>query len=157
MVDVVSPEVRSRMMSGIQGKNTKPEILLRKYLHARGFRFRLHRKDLPGRPDVVLKKFNCVILVHGCFWHRHPGCAYATTPGSRREFWVQKLEGNALRDCRQISALQASNWRVLVVWECGLKHALESLIQIDQFIIGSESCAQWPEAPPKAKKALELA
>lgn len=152
MIDVVSPEVRSRMMSGIQGKNTKPELVIRKFLHARGFRFRLHRKDLPGRPDLVLQKYRCVVLVHGCFWHRHPGCAYATTPGTRKEFWAEKFEKNVVRDGINIDALQASGWRVLVVWECGLKHAMDVVAQIDEFITGNAACMFWPETPPKPKK-----
>lgn len=151
MIDVVSSEVRSRMMSGIRGKNTKPELTIRRYLHARGFRFRLHRKDLPGRPDLVLQKYKCVVLVHGCFWHRHPGCAYATKPITRHEFWADKFEENIIRDAIQINALQASNWRVLVVWECGLKRAMDKVEQIDEFITGDAVFMNWPVIPPKPK------
>src|SRR4051812_48917573 len=98
MPDVVTPETRSRMMSGIRGRDTKPELAVRRYLHSRGLRYRLHVSDLPGRPDIVLPARRTVVFVHGCFWHRHEGCRFAYTPKSRQEFWVPKLEGNAARD-----------------------------------------------------------
>ena len=104
MVDVVDKATRSRMMSGIQGKNTKPELLVRKYLHGRGLRFRLHARELPGKPDLVFPKYKAVVFVHGCFWHRHAGCKYATTPGSREQFWTNKLSENVARDAYQIAA-----------------------------------------------------
>jgi len=100
VTDVVDPETRSRMMSGIGGQNTKPEIVVRKALFAAGFRFRLHRKDLPGRPDVVLPGWRVAVFVHGCFWHAHRGCRYAKMPASRREFWEAKLATNVERDRR---------------------------------------------------------
>lgn len=129
MVDVVSPEARSRMMSGIRGKNTRPEVAVRKLLFASGYRFRLHRKDLPGAPDIVLPSKRIAIFVHGCFWHRHEGCKYATLPKTRPEFWLEKLSGNAARDLRTMAELRNMDWRVLTVWECSLKGpaALESL------------------------------
>ena len=120
MVDVVDPATRSRMMSGIRGKDTKPELLVRKYLHARGLRFRLHVKDLPGKPDVVFPKYRAVVFVHGCFWHHHAGCKYATMPSSRADFWANKLSDNVARDQYQFAALEGLGWRVLVVWECEL-------------------------------------
>lgn len=127
MVDVVDSATRSRMMAGIQGKNTKPELLVRKYLHGRGLRFKLHVKELPGKPDLVLPKFRAVVFVHGCFWHQHAGCKYATTPSSREHFWTNKLSENVARDSYQISALGGLGWRVFVVWECELRNNLTRL------------------------------
>lgn len=121
MVDVVDKQTRSRMMAGIRGKNTKPEVLLRKALHAEGFRFLLHDRRLPGRPDIVLPKWNAVIEVHGCFWHRHEGCRFATTPATRPDFWAEKFAANVARDRRNVKLLQAAGWRTAVVWECRLR------------------------------------
>ena len=121
MADIVDPETRSRMMAGIRGSNTKPEIALRKALHARGLRFRLHDKNLPGRPDIVLPKYRAVIFVNGCFWHRHEGCRYATMPATRSEFWKAKFRANVDRDKRNLNDLLEIGWRTLVVWECELK------------------------------------
>lgn len=120
-------------MSGIGGKNTKPELLVRKALFAAGFRFRLHRKDLPGRPDVVLPGRRVVVFVHGCFWHAHQGCRYAKIPSTRREFWEAKLAANVERDRRTREALLSAGWRVLVVWECatrssGVRERLSELL-----------------------------
>lgn len=108
-------------MSGIRRKDTKPEMTVRKALFAAGFRFRLHRRDLPGAPDVVLPSRRIAIFVHGCFWHRHEGCRLAAVPSTRPEFWTTKLEGNALRDRRNIERLRGLGWRVLVVWECAIR------------------------------------
>jgi DNA mismatch endonuclease (patch repair protein) len=121
MVDIVDRKTRSRMMSGIRAKNTKPELLVRKYLHNRGLRYRLHAKELPGKPDLVLPKFNAVVFVHGCFWHQHSGCKYATKPNSREQFWANKLSENVARDTYQIAALGELGWRVFIVWECELR------------------------------------
>ena len=123
MTDVVSPESRSRMMSGIRGKDTKPEMIVRKALFAAGYRFRLHRKDLPGVPDIVLPIRRVAIFVHGCFWHMHAGCKYAKLPSTRPEFWNEKLSGNALRDQKARDALLSNGWRVLIVWECATRDA----------------------------------
>lgn len=123
MADIVDPATRSRMMSGIGGRDTKPEVVVRKALFATGLRFRLHGKDLPGRPDVVLPGRRVAVFVHGCFWHAHRGCRYATTPGSHREFWEAKLAVNVERDLRAINALLSAGWRVLVVWECATRSA----------------------------------
>lgn len=120
MVDSLSPTERSERMSRIRSKDTAPEVALRRALHALGFRFRLHRKDLPGRPDIVLPRHRVVIFVHGCFWHRHVGCGIATTPKSNTAFWVEKFERNVARDVRSIERLEAQGWRVIVVWECEL-------------------------------------
>ncbi len=115
-------------MSRIRGKNTKPEILIRKLLHAAGFRFRLHVQDLPGKPDIVLRKHKTVIFVHGCFWHRHEGCAGATTPKTRTEFWTVKFQGTMQRDQRKREELEKAGWRVITVWECDLKRAPNSVL-----------------------------
>jgi DNA mismatch endonuclease, patch repair protein len=109
------------MMAGIKGQNTKPEMLVRKALHAAGFRFRLHDRRLPGRPDIVLSKWRAVVHVHGCFWHRHAGCRYATTPASNEEFWRRKFDQNVSRDHQNIQRLVDLGWRVATVWECELK------------------------------------
>ncbi|HBU14820.1 MAG TPA: very short patch repair endonuclease [Gemmobacter sp.] len=122
MTDVVSPEVRSRMMAGIRGRDTQPELLLRRAMHARGFRFRLHRKDLPGSPDLVFPRYRVVVFVHGCFWHRHEGCRYTTTPKTRIDFWQAKFEANLARDQKVEEALACAGWRIAIVWECALRH-----------------------------------
>lgn len=118
MTDVVSPAVRSQMMSGIRGKNTRPELRVRQLLHRLGYRFRLHRKDLPGSPDLVLPRHSLAVFVHGCFWHLHAGCRFSKVPGTRTDFWLAKLERNRERDRSTAIALQAEGWRVLVIWEC---------------------------------------
>ena len=120
VADVVSPAVRSRMMAGIRGRNTLPERSLRKQLFAAGLRFRVQRKDLPGRPDIVLAKFGAVIFVHGCFWHRHPECRFTTTPKSNAQFWSEKFQRNVARDRRNELALRELGWKVAVVWECAV-------------------------------------
>ena len=109
------------MMAGIGAKNTKPEIVVRQILHRLGYRFRLHRKDLPGKPDVVLPKWNTVIFVHGCFWHGHENCSLFRLPKSRTDFWREKIEGNQLRDEKARSDLSGQGWRVVEVWECAIK------------------------------------
>ena len=120
MADVLTSEQRRLNMSRIRGKDTKPELLLRHGLHARGLRYRLHRKDLPGRPDIVFPRYSATILVHGCFWHGHD-CPLFKLPTTRREFWATKIERNKARDARDIAGLSAAGWRVLQVWECALK------------------------------------
>lgn len=121
MVDVFNASTRSRMMSGIRGRDTRPEMAVRRALFSAGLRYRLHRRDLPGAPDVALGGRKVAIFVHGCFWHRHKGCRYAKLPATRPEFWKAKLEGNAERDERSIEALRAMGWRVLIVWECAIR------------------------------------
>ena len=108
-------------MAGIKGRNTKPEIKLRQILHREGFRFRLHCRDMPGRPDIVLKKYRTAIFVHGCFWHRHHGCRYASTPSTRADFWQAKFEANVARDSAVREVLLAAGWRVATIWECALR------------------------------------
>ena len=120
-MDVHTPEQRQRNMSAIKGKDTKPEIQVRKALHALGYRFRLHRKDLPGKPDIVLPKYKTVIFVNGCFWHRHPGCKYASTPSTNSDFWNAKFEENTARDKRNYAQLEELGWKVVVIWECEVK------------------------------------
>lgn len=126
-MDVVDQATRSRMMSAIRGKNTQPELKVRRFLHAYGYRFRLHRKDLPGNPDIVLPKLMTCIFVHGCFWHKHENCRYAPTPKSRPEFWENKLSTNAERDAKASEALQRLGWTVFIVWECQLRDAETTL------------------------------
>ena len=130
MADTVDPEVRTRMMRANARRDTQPELLVRRHLHARGFRFRLDVGSLPGRPDIVLRKWNAAIFVHGCYWHRHPGCRYATMPKSNVGFWTAKFDGNRERDRAAIAALLSLGWRVAVVWECGLRgHARQSTME----------------------------
>lgn len=121
MADIVDVITRSRMMSGIRGKNTKPEILVRKALSSQGFRYRLHRKDLPGAPDIAMPGRKIAIFAHGCFWHMHQGCRLAKMPSTRPEFWRAKLCRNSERDSEAVAALAALGWRVLIVWECSTK------------------------------------
>lgn len=118
MTDVVTPEVRSRMMASIKGKNTKPETALRRMLHARGLRYRLNCRHLSGSPDIVFPRWHTVVFVHGCFWHRHLGCKMATVPKTRQGFWENKFDENVARDLRNETALLDAGWRVAVVWGC---------------------------------------
>lgn len=121
VTDTLTKEQRSRNMSRIRGTNTRPERAVRSLLHRMGFRFRLHRRDLPGRPDIVLPKYRTVVLVHGCFWHRHAGCRFAYTPKSRVIFWKAKFAANVKRDNSVRAALTSSDWKVVTVWECELR------------------------------------
>ncbi|MBI5101564.1 MAG: DNA mismatch endonuclease Vsr [Nitrospirae bacterium] len=118
MVDIVTKAKRSEMMSRIRGSNTIPEIKIRSMLHRKGYRFRLHRKDLPGKPDIVLPRFRTAIFVHGCFWHRHEDCPYAYTPKTRKEFWSRKFDSNVRRDRVVRGELVRMGWQVVTVWEC---------------------------------------
>lgn len=124
---------RSDIMRAVKRAHTRPEIVVRQALHALGLRFRLHRRDLPGSPDIVLPKFRTVVFVHGCFWHRHPDCRYATTPKSRQEYWLPKFEANVERDARKEAQLRELGWRVLVMWECETKslEALEAHLRLE--------------------------
>lgn len=125
MADVVDSATRSRMMAGIRGANTQPEVRLRKALHRLGLRFRLHRAGLPGRPDIVFPGRMAVVLVHGCFWHRHKGCRFATVPATRADFWKGKFDANVERDARNVAALRKLGWRVRIVWECDIRKDTE--------------------------------
>ena len=138
--DTVTPDVRSRMMAGIKGKDTKPEKMVRSALHRLGFRFRIHRNDLPGKPDLVFRKHNAVIFVHGCFWHGHD-CHLFKWPKTRSNFWRQKIESNIARDRKHISVLEDSGWRVAIVWECALKG--RTRLPIDAV---AGRCAEWLES-----------
>jgi DNA mismatch endonuclease (patch repair protein) len=137
--DTVTPEHRSKIMSKIKGKDTKPEMVVRSVCHEIGLRYRLHRKDLPGTPDLVFPKHRLCIFVHGCFWHRHPGCKYAYTPKSRLDFWLPKLAKNVERDLTAQQALHALGWKVVIVWECHTKDRkiLRNEIQIALGIVTS--------------------
>ena len=115
-------------MSRVRGQNTKPEIKVRSALHKLGYRFRLHRKDLPGTPDIVMPKYRTVIFVHGCFWHQHPGCRKATYPQGNADFWRRKLDGNIMRDTRTQALLVELGWHVIIIWECELRD-ITSLIE----------------------------
>ena len=133
MVDFLSPAERSERMSRIRSSNTLPEVALRRELHALGIRFRLHRKDLPGKPDIVLPRYRTAVFVHGCFWHRHDGCKVATTPKSNTEFWQEKFARNVARDVQSAELLKAQGWSVIVVWECELsskRKAVEAALRV---------------------------
>ena len=139
MADTISPERRSKNMSAIRSKDTKPEIYLRKLLFAEGYRYRIAEKSIPGHPDMFLRKYNTAIFVHGCFWHRHQGCKYAYTPKSRVEFWQKKFDDNVRRDAVVRAALQENNIKCLIVWECTIKQMMKSPQLKDQII--TEICS----------------
>lgn len=141
MTDVVSQAVRSRMMSSIRGRNTRPEMAVRRYLHRCGFRYRLHDQSLPGTPDLVFPRHQTVIFVHGCFWHRHAGCRLSATPASNAEFWRQKLSANAERDQKNLQKLVRDGWQVIVIWECGIR------------LLGKGENLDWLPAAIKAERA----
>lgn len=147
MADIVDKQTRSRMMSGVRGKDTKPEIVVRKLLHSHGYRFRLHRKDLPGRPDIVLPKYRTAVLVHGCFWHGNDDCHLFRLPRSRTGFWKEKIEGNRARDRKNILLLHEASWRTLEIWECALKgkFRLESnsiSVLVSDFLEGRQTASE---------------
>jgi len=121
-------------MAGIKGKNTKPEMVVRKIVHAMGFRFRLHRKDLPGSPDLVFPCLRRVIFVHGCFWHQHPGCKFAYMPKTNTQFWLAKLKGNTRRDALALTTLGALDWEVLIVWECEISDQPALTLKLNSFL-----------------------
>jgi DNA mismatch endonuclease (patch repair protein) len=129
MADVVDPATRSRMMAGIRSRNTKPEILIRSLLHRQGFRFRLHVRNLPGKPDMVFPRYRAVVFVHGCFWHGHD-CPLFKWPGTRPEFWREKIGRNQNNDYRTRTALITAGWRVGIVWECAIRGAGKDLGEV---------------------------
>ena len=141
MTDIVSKEIRSKMMSSIRGRNTSPEMAVRRYLHGVGFRYRLHDRSLPGAPDIVLSRFKVVILIHGCFWHRHTDCRLAATPSSNQEFWQNKFSANTERDQRNVELLLRDGWRVIVIWECGIR------------LLGKNVSLDW--LPPTIKDGIQ--
>lgn len=134
VADVHDKATRSYNMSRIKGKNTKPEMLVRRFLHANGFRYKLHDKTLPGKPDIVLPKYKTVIFIHGCFWHGHEGCKYYVVPKTRTEWWLNKINGNVANDKKAFKALNEAGWKIIELWECDLKpktftETLNSLIK----------------------------
>lgn len=140
MAEKKAPLTRSQMMARIRSADTKPELVLRKALHANGYRFRLHLRSLPGCPDMVMRKYRCAIFVHGCFWHGHEGCENFRIPKTRPEFWAAKIEANRDRDKGAVDALLSSGWRVLVVWECATRS-----LQVDKLINTITAWLQGPE------------
>lgn len=134
MADFLSPAERSERMSRIRGRNTKPEIVVRRLLHAAGLRFRLHARNLIGRPDIVLPRHRSIVFVHGCFWHRHAGCAVATMPKSNTRFWRSKFEANIQRDRRNRAKLRKLGWRVFVVWECQVSSRTKSQATVKRIV-----------------------
>ena len=144
-MDIKSPEERSKNMAAIHSKNTKPEIYLRKLLFARGYRYGVNSKSVPGHPDIYMKKYNTAVFVHGCFWHRHEGCKYAYMPKSRVEFWLKKFEANVKRDKLVRKELASKKIKVLIVWECTIKRMKkdkkteeEVISLIEKFLLSSE-------------------
>ncbi|EPB7178966.1 very short patch repair endonuclease [Pseudomonas aeruginosa] len=131
--------IRSKIMRSVLAKDTGPELLVRSLLHRLGLRFRLHRKSLPGSPDIVLPKYRTVVFVHGCFWHRHPGCRYASTPKTRQEFWLPKFDANVKRDAKKEAQLCELGWRVLVIWECEPRRPDELKERLRWEFFGAES------------------
>jgi len=148
MADIVDTKTRSRMMAGIKGKNTKPEVYIRSLLHRAGFRFRIHVDSLAGKPDIVLKRYRAVIFVNGCFWHAHH-CHLFKQPSTRPEFWRQKINGNRERDLSNIRKLMDSGWRVLTVWECAMK-GKKKLEEADLI----EQVSKWIEGDTPAHKIV---
>jgi len=133
MADRLSPEKRSWLMSRVRGKDTAPELAVRRAAHSLGLRFRLHRKDLPGSPDLVFPRRKTVVFVHGCFWHRHDGCKKATTPKSHEEFWQEKFARNVARDRRVIRELEDQGWRALIVWQCETRDSEQVRVMLGRF------------------------
>ncbi len=134
VTDHVNPEKRSAIMSAVHSKDTKPEMAVRKIVHAMGYRYRLHYADLPGRPDLVFPSRGKVIFVHGCFWHRHARCKYATTPKTRTEYWQDKFSANMERDCRNKRELKRLGWETLIVWQCELKNPVKLTERLNDFL-----------------------
>ena len=141
-MDTISKEHRSWNMSRIKGKNTTPELRVRSVLHRMGYRFRLHKPELPGKPDIVLPKFNQIIFIHGCYWHRHEGCKLAYTPKSRKEFWQDKFDKNIERDKQVFNDLKVLGWKVDVIWECGTKSLILLESGINEIFTGKSVSAR---------------
>jgi DNA mismatch endonuclease (patch repair protein) len=159
MTDIVDSQTRSRMMSGIRGKNTQPELALRRALHALGLRYRLHAKGVPGKPDIVMPRCHAVIFVHGCFWHRHAGCRYATVPATRPDFWAAKFDANAARDAAVRSALLEAGWRVGTVWGCALRTetcVAQTRELVTAWLHGSDAVLEVGEADARIAPPPEL-
>lgn len=135
-MDTVDKETRSKIMSKVGQKSTGPEVKLRKALFAKGYRYRINVRSLPGSPDIVLPKYKVAIFVHGCFWHRHKGCKYATMPKTREEFWKKKFDANIVRDKQNIEKLIGMGWRVAIVWECVIK--TKDIVQFNEMVANLE-------------------
>lgn len=148
MADVHNKETRSYNMSQIKGKDTKPEMLVRRFLHAKGFRYKLHDKTLPGKPDLVLPRYKTVIFIHGCFWHGHQHCRYYVIPKTRTEWWVNKINGNIANDRKAEALLAQAGWKVIIIWECELKKAVleNTLTRLQHQLSGTASSQQAPIA-----------
>ena len=149
MTDVFTKEKRSKVMGRIRAKNTKPELSVRRYLHGLGFRFRLHKKGMPGRPDLWLPKYNAAIFVNGCYWHQHQGCRYAYTPKQNKQFWQEKFESNIARDLENLATLERHGIRVLVVWECQLKskaNCVKTLPKISNWLLSDRHSLEIPRS-----------
>lgn len=136
MADVFSTEERSQIMARVKSKNTKPEMLVRSLIHHMGFRFRLHHDKLPGKPDIVLPRHKKIVLVHGCFWHQHPGCSQAERPTSNTEYWNKKLDRNMERDKKNKAELERLGWQVLTLWECEIKKHEALWGKLEEFLYG---------------------
>ncbi|WP_138518830.1 very short patch repair endonuclease [Limnobacter alexandrii] len=143
MTDIVDKQTRSRMMSNIQSADTKPEMAVRRILYSAGLRYRLHVPTLPGKPDIVMQRYKLCIFVHGCFWHRHFNCKYASTPATRSEFWQKKFMQNSLRDRAAVDALKEQGWRVFILWECGIKK--QSLDWLPSVVASPVNSLEWPQ------------
>jgi DNA mismatch endonuclease (patch repair protein) len=152
-MDTLSKTRRSWNMSRIRSKHTQPERIVRSLLHRMGFRFRLHRRDLPGCPDIVLPRYRSVVLVHGCFWHRHKGCKYAYSPKSRTRFWLRKFQENVARDRLCRSRLGRLRWRPLVVWECELENPARLAARLRRFL--SKERPRSPRTPTTGRTRTE--
>ena len=154
MSDVFDARTRSRVMAAIGPKNTGPELLIRRFLHSKGFRFRLHVRELAGQPDIVLPRHRVALFVHGCFWHQHQGCALAAVPASNSEFWKKKLRGNRLRDASQIGKLRQEGWRVGVFWECAARKGIadiKTLCALEKWLGRKTPYQEFPAAPFRKK------
>ncbi|EJB8463369.1 DNA mismatch endonuclease Vsr [Acinetobacter baumannii] len=160
MVDIVDSATRSRMMSNIKGRNTKPELLIRSFLHAQGFRFRIHRKDLPGKPDIVLPKYKAIIFIHGCFWHGHQNCRLFKLPGSRTEFWEAKISKNQDNDLKTKELLLNSGWRICTIWECAVRRSKKDPVALmnilTKWLSGSEQLLEIDEPMINKKREITL-
>lgn len=146
-MDVVDKKTRSRMMANIKGKNTKPEITIRSLLHRQSFRFRLHDKSLPGKPDLVLRKYKAVIFIHGCYWHRHENCKLASTPKQNIEFWLKKFDANLRRDGEVYYQLKLLGWRTAVIWECAIRDKKSLSDDIQTLSLWLKSDCEYLEIP----------
>ena len=162
-MDILSPEQRGALMSLVRSTNTKPELAVRRALHAQGYRYRLHGRGLPGSPDLVFAKRRVAVFVHGCFWHRHDGCPKSRLPKTRRDYWRRKFDGNVVRDQRNERQLAAAGWRVFVAWECEIQKDATLLDRLMEFlgpprcalppVTGASEKSSAPQAPPAAAES----